>query len=168
MEGIFSFALLFLLVLVIVVVGAAIYYARRRRRGEEVPSERPTTPSERPSGSGRPTPESTEAAAPPTATHEYFKAVRLEAGEEMKMRLYSLDEYEGELGGDARCARERHFVAALRAYRPVEDDWFDYPPERAADVLELTPEEYEVDRERGALLLKRLPRGLPESARDVL
>jgi hypothetical protein len=92
----------------------------------------------------------------------------LETDEEMKLRLYSLDEYESDLGGDAEVAREGNFVAALRAYRPVDDEWYDYPPDKAAGVLELVPEDYEVDTARGALLLKRLPRGLPESARDVL
>lgn len=41
-------------------------------------------------------------------------------------------------------------------------------PDRAAGVLELAPEDYEVDGEIGALLLKRLPRGLPDSAGEVL
>ncbi len=35
-------------------------------------------------------------------------------------------------------------------------------------VLELAPEDYEVDEERSALLLRRLPLGMPMSARDVL
>ena len=34
--------------------------------------------------------------------------------------------------------------------------------------MELALEDYEVDEERSALLLRHLPPGLPESARDVL
>jgi hypothetical protein len=56
----------------------------------------------------------------------------------------------------------------MKAYRPVGDEWYDFTPDRAADVLNLAPEEYEVDRERGVLLLRRLPRGLPSEARNVL
>lgn len=81
------------------------------------------------------------------------------------MRLYSLDEYGKELGGDARSGRH---VAVLKAYRPVDDEWFDYPPDRVARVLDLAHEDYEVDAQHGALPLKRPPRGLPNSARDVL
>ena len=88
-----------------------------------------------------------------------------ETSEEMKTCLDSLGEYERELGGGAR---EDRFVAALKAYRPVEDEWYDYLPDRAAGVPELAPEDLEVDGKRGALLLKRLPRGLPELASDEL
>ena len=35
-------------------------------------------------------------------------------------------------------------------------------------MLELAPEDYEVDEERSALLLRRLPPGLPTWAREVL
>ena len=59
-------------------------------------------------------------------------------------------------------------VGAIKAYRPVGDEWYDFPPDRAADVLDLAPEEYEIDRELGVLLLKKLPRGLPPEARDIL
>ena len=47
-------------------------------------------------------------------------------------------------------------------------EWFDYSPSKAADVLELASEDYEVDKEHQALLFRRLPHGLPMSARDVL
>jgi hypothetical protein len=49
-----------------------------------------------------------------------------------------------------------------------EDEWYDYSPRKAADVMELAPEHYEVDEERAALLLRRLPPGMPVAARDVL
>jgi hypothetical protein len=30
----------------------------------------------------------------------------------------------------------------------LDERWEDYPPDRAADVLELAPEDYEIDEER--------------------
>jgi hypothetical protein len=50
----------------------------------------------------------------------------------------------------------------------LDEEWHDYDPEKAAKVLELAPGDYEVDRERQALLLRRLPPGMPTSARDAL
>ena len=41
-------------------------------------------------------------------------------------------------------------------------------PRVAADVLELAPKDYEVDGDRSALLLRRLPPGLPPEARNAL
>ena len=69
--------------------------------------------------------------------------------------------------GARRRRREDRIVAALKAYRPVEDEWYDYPP-TGPRARWNSPEDHEVDGERGALLLKWLPRGLPESAWDVL
>jgi hypothetical protein len=91
----------------------------------------------------------------------------LETTEGMKIRLYSIDEYRNELSGTHAGPDER-FVAATKAYRQLDDEWYDYSPRKAADVLELVPEDYVVDGECLALLLKRLPPGLPASARDVL
>ena len=86
--------------------------------------------------------------------------------EDMKIRLYSVEQYRDELGGIV--TREGDFVGALKAYRRFEDEWYDYSPRKAADVLELAPEDYEVDKERSSLLLRRLPAEMPVSARDVL
>ena len=85
----------------------------------------------------------------------------------MMMRLYSIEQYRDELGGTA--TRDGGFIAALKAYRRLEDDeWHDYTPDEAAEGLELAPEDYEVDEERSALLLRRLPPGMPIEARDLL
>ena len=85
----------------------------------------------------------------------------------MKIRLYSIEQYRDGLGGAA--TGDGGFIAALKAYRLLEDDeWHDYAPNEAAEVLELTPEDYEVDGERSALLLRRLPPGMSYEARDVL
>lgn len=92
----------------------------------------------------------------------------VESSEDMKLRLYSPDEYESELAGDGIALGDGGFVAALKAYRWLDEEWHDYDPEKAAKVLELAPGDCEVDRERQALLLRRLPPGMPTSARDAL
>ena len=100
--------------------------------------------------------------------HEFYKRMTLENDEDMKMHLYSLDEYRSEFGSDPGSYGGGRFVAALKAYRPVGDEWYDFPPERAATVLDMKPDDYEVDGEHGVLLLRRLPHGLPAEARDIL
>jgi hypothetical protein len=82
----------------------------------------------------------------------------------MKMRVYSVEESRDELGR----ASEGGFVVALKAYRQLDDEWIDYSPRKAADVLELAPEDYEVDEAHQALLVRRLPPGMPVSARNGL
>ena len=99
---------------------------------------------------------------------EFYKRMTLENDEDMKMRLYSMDDYRRELGGDPGSHGGGRFVAALKAYRPVDDEWYDFPPERAARILDMKPGDYEIDGEHGALLLRRLPHGLPAEARDLL
>ena len=98
---------------------------------------------------------------------EFYKSMGLETMEDMKLCVYSVEEYRDELGG-TRAGSNGGFVAALKSYRQLDDEWVEYSPRKAADVLELTPQDYEVDEEHSALLLRRLPPGLPESARDVL
>jgi hypothetical protein len=39
----------------------------------------------------------------------------------------------------------------------LDERWEDYPPDRAADVLELAPEDYEIDEERSALTTQEAP-----------
>ncbi len=39
-------------------------------------------------------------------------------------------------------------MAAIKAYRRLDDEWYDYSPDKTAEVLELMPEDYEVDGER--------------------
>jgi len=169
LNAVFTFELLLITVVVVVAVAAALYLVvtnRRKRRetGREVGS------ADEPIGlgAGGPDDEAIERRAPREPRREFYKRMSLENDEDMKMHLYSLDEYRGELGGDVEASGARRFVGAIKAYRPVGDEWYDFPPERAADVLDLAPEEYEIDRERGVLLLRKLPRGLPPEARDIL
>ncbi len=166
----FTLQLLLVAVVVVVIVAGALYITLRNRRvrhqtGRQVGTADVavgTADDEAANGV-------TERAAsrqPPR--REFYKSMGLETTEEMKLRLYSPDEYESELGGDSGALSGSGFLAALKAYRMLDDEWHDYNPNKAADVLELAPGDYEVDRERQALLLRRLPPGLSTSARDAL
>jgi hypothetical protein len=59
-------------------------------------------------------------------------------------------------------------VGALKAYRLVDGEWYDYSPQKAENVLRLESEDYEIDEESEALLFRRLPHGFPIPARDAL
>ena len=84
----------------------------------------------------------------------------------MKMRLYSLNDYESELKGDGGAFGRDGYVVALKGYMMLEDEWLDCSPRKAAGLLGLAPEEYGVDEEHKAILLRRLPHGFPACARD--
>ena len=89
----------------------------------------------------------------------------------MKMRLYSLNDYESELKGDGDAFGRDGYVAALKAYgrtdsMMLEDEWLECSPRKAAGLLGLAPGEYGVDEEHKAILLRRLPHGFPACARD--
>lgn len=87
---------------------------------------------------------------------------------EIKFRLYSRSQYQSDLGGDASALEREGFLGALKAYLPVDGEWYDYPPQKAEDLLRLEPGDYEIDEESGALLFRKLPHGFPLSARDAL
>ena len=86
----------------------------------------------------------------------------------MKLRLYSPENYQHELGGDGSALKRSGFIAALKPYRLLEDEWLEYPLQPAARSIKLAPEDYEVDEEHRVLLLRRLPHGFPLSARDAI
>ncbi len=95
---------------------------------------------------------------------EVYKSVSLETDWDMKIRLYSPDEYRVEFGEELASG----FVGAAKSYRPIADRYDEFPPERAASLLELRERDYEVDAEHGALLLRRFPPGTPIEAIDDL
>lgn len=156
------------MVVIAVIVGGALYTTvTNRRRQRETNREAGNTDA--PAGMGPGGPEEVIGRSVPHVPHrEFYKRMSSENDEDMKMHLYSLDEYAGDLGGDEGAFGAGRLIGAMKAYRPVGDEWYDFTPDRAADVLNLAPEEYEVDRERGVLLLRRLLRGLPSEARNVL
>ena len=154
-DAIFVVELVLVALLVLGAIAGALYLVSANRRGGERVDR-----SEGLSGS----PEQRAAADP----HEFYKRTSLENDEDMKMHLYSVAEYDKEFGRDLGSRGGRRFVAALKAYRPVGDEWYDLQPERAARVLDMSPDDYEVDGEHGVLLLRKLPHGLPLEARDLL
>ena len=97
---------------------------------------------------------------------EFYERIGLPRGEEMKMRLYSLNDYESELKGDGDAFGRDGYVAALKGYMMLEDEWLECSPRKAAGLLGLAPGEYGVDEEHKAILLRRLPHGFPACARD--
>ncbi len=152
---IFTFELILVVLLILGAIAGALYLASLNRRGGER-----VDGSEGLSGSSE-----QRAQVDP---HEFYMRTSLENDEDMKMHLYSVNEYETEFGSNLRSRGSGRFVAALKSYRPVGDEWYDLPPERAARVLNMSPRDYEVDSEHGALLLRKLPHGLPIEARDLL
>lgn len=111
----------------------------------------------------------TESPAPRRPSRrEFYERIGLPRGAEMKMRLYSLNDYESELEGDGGALRCDGYVAALKAYMMLEDEWLECSPRKAASLLRLAPGEYGVDEEHKTILLRRLPHGFPACARDCL
>jgi hypothetical protein len=168
----FTVELLLVVVVIAVILGGVIYLTVRNRS-----SRRETGSQVRTTGgpaTGAATDKSddapTERSTPPPPPREFYKGAGLERGDEnIMLRLYSFEEYQNELLGGTTNQADFDFIAAMKAYRWLDERWEDYPPDTAADVLELAPEDYEIDEEHSALLLRRLPPGLPTAAReDVL
>jgi hypothetical protein len=156
MDLFFLVNILVVAVLLVAVIGGALYIYGAKRRGVAEAGDSAVA------GAARPSP------PPQDPPREFFMSVSQERDRQMRVRLYPLEEYGTGLGGDADEARRSGFRAALKAQLALDDEWYDYPPEKAAQVLGLAPSDYEVDADKGALLLRRLPHGLPEAARDDL
>ena len=166
----FIIELVLAVVLLIVMVGLLLYLARDRRRLRRETGRQVGT-ADIPVGlaPGEPTEGATERATPRHTPHrEFYESIGPRRGEEMKLRLYSPENYQRELGGDGSALKRSGFIAALKAYRMLEDEWLEYPLQPAAKLIRLAPEDYEVDEEHKALLLRRLPHGFPVSARDAI
>ena len=170
LDALFTLELLLVVAVIAVIVTGAAYFTLRNRRIQRETGHRVGT-ADAPEGTtcDGAADGSTERAAPhQPPRREFYKSMGLRSSEDMKLRLYSSHEYESELAGDSGALRDSGFVAALKAYRMLDEEWYDYDPDKAAAVLELGPGDYELDRERRALLLRRLPPGMPTSARDAL
>jgi hypothetical protein len=157
LDTMFTLEVVLVMVLVAAAAGGALYLAVSNRRARRETGREVST-ADIPVGTA---PEeyaedTIESATPREPRREFYKSMGLETTEDMKIRLYSLEEYQDELGG-TRARPDSGFVAATKAYRQLDDEWHDYSPRKAADVLELAQEDYEVDRERSALLIKEAP-----------
>lgn len=154
METFFIVLLIAMVVLSIVFAVGAAYVTRFEKRDREEFANQARSRSEERAerqGDGR----------------EFYKSLGLGTGEQVKIRLFTLEEYRDELGGDADSARRQRCKGALKAYRQLDDEWYETPPEKAAEPLSLGEEDYLLDEERGVLLLKKLPPGIPAFARDL-
>ena len=58
-----------------------------------------------------------------------YESMGLETTEDMKLRLYSIEEYRDEHGG-TRAGSNRGFVAAPKSYRQLEHGWVESPRTR--------------------------------------
>lgn len=96
----------------------------------------------------------------------FYKTMSHEAEGEIQIDLYSPEEYQELLGGDKGLEKNSEFVAVLKAYKYLEDDWYELQPERAAELLEMDEGDYEADGVRTALLIRKLPPGTPFAARE--
>jgi|SRR5215212_2718373 len=170
LDTIFTLELVLAVGVLVIIVAGAIYLSLHERRGQRQTSRRVSTGNV-PAGTahGEPTDGAADrATSRRTPRREFYKSMGLETSEDMKLRLYSSAEYESELGGESDALSASGFLAGLKAYRMLDGEWYDYSPRKAAGVLELSHGDYEVDRQRQVLLLRRLPPGLPTSAWDTL
>ena len=88
---------------------------------------------------------------PEAPRREFYKSLGLEKDEDMKVRLYPIKEYRDKFGAaNATRGDEGDLVAALKAYRKLDGEWHEYySPKKEAEILELGPEDYEVDEGGG-------------------
>lgn len=170
LDTIFTLELLLAVAVLVIIVAGAIYLSLHDRRGQRQTSRRVRTGNVPAATShDEPTDGAAERVTPRrTPRREFYKSMGLATSEDMKLRLYSSAEYKSELGGESDALKASGFLAALKAYRMLDGEWYDYSPQKAAGVLELSHGDYEVDSQRQALLLRRLPPGMPTSAQDAL
>jgi hypothetical protein len=168
LEMLFLFELLLVALVIIWAVAGAVYIAIHDRRVRRETGRRVGTAD---IAVGATSQERASVTAQGPAPHqpprrEFYERTGLQRGVEMKMRLYSPNDYESELKGDSDAFGRDGYVAALKGYMMLEDEWLDCLPRKAAGLLGLGPGEYGVDEEHKAILLRRLPHGFPACARD--
>jgi hypothetical protein len=168
LEVLFLFELLLMALVIIWAVAGAVYIAIHDRRIRRETGRQVGTAD---IAVGATSHERASVMAQGPAPHQpprrdFYQSIGLQRGVEMKMRLYSLNDYESELKGDGGAFGRDGYVAALKGYMMLEDEWLDCSPRKAAGLLGLAPGEYGVDEENKAILLRRLPHGFPACARD--
>lgn len=156
LTALFLFAILVAVILGLIFSFLAIYVARENRSAE------------RGRIAAKENPQYKEPRSLPDTGFYYQKTGRLGNSRHMKVRLYSLEDYDGELGGKRDAFKAAEFVAALKAYGYYGDHWHEMACEQAVSSLGLKAEDCEVDERRGVLLLRKLPEGLPAKARENL
>ncbi len=106
----FTLELLLVVVLLVGLASGAVYlWVTGRKQGEEAPNREEALGTRA----------SLDVDAP---SREFFERLSLETGEEMRARLYSIAEYENQFGGDFGNAGTGRFLAALKAYRWLDDE----------------------------------------------
>ena len=168
LEMLFLFEMLLVVLVIIWMVAGAVYIAIHDRRIRRE-TGRQVGPAD--TAVGATSQERADVMAQGPAPHQpprrdFYERIGLQRGVEMKMRLYSLNDYESELKGDGDAFGRDGYVVALKGYMKLEDEWLDCLPRKAASLLGLAPGEYGVDEEHKAILLRRLPHGFPACARD--
>jgi hypothetical protein len=149
LEMLFLFELLLVALMIIWMVAGAVYIAIRDRRIRRETGHHVGTAD---IVVGATSQERVNVMAQGPAPHQpprrdFYERIELQRGVEMKMRLYSLNDYESELKGDGDVFRRDGYVVALKGYRMLEDQWLDCAPRKAAGLLRLAPGEYGVDEE---------------------
>ena len=173
LEVLFLFELLLMALVIIWAVAGAVYIAIHDRRIRRETGRQVGTAG---IAVGATSQERASVMAQGPAPHQpprrdFYERIGLQRGVEMKMRLYSLNDYESELKGDGDVFGRDGYVVALKAYSRtnymnLEDEWLECSPRKSASLLGLAPGEYGVDEEHEAILLRRLPPWFPDCARD--
>jgi hypothetical protein len=170
LEMLFLFEMLLVALVIVVVVAGVVYIAIHDRRIRRETGRQVGT-ADIPVGATSQELDKvmTEGPAPRQAPRrEFYERLALEKSAEIKFRLYSGEQYQSELGGDASVLEREGFVGVLKAYWLIDGEWYVYPPQKAEDLLRLESGDYKIDEEHGALLFRKLPHGFPLSARDAL
>jgi hypothetical protein len=132
LEMLFLFEILLVALVIVVVVAGVVYIAihdRRIRRetGRQVGTADiavGTTSQEL----ANVTTEAPALHQPPR--RDFYERLELEKSAEIRFHLYSRAQYQSELGGADSTLEREGFVGALKAYRSVDDEWYEYPPQR--------------------------------------
>jgi hypothetical protein len=170
LEMLFVFELLLVALLIVVVVAGVVYIAIHDRRIRRATGHQVGT-ADIPVGATSQELDNvmTEGPAPhQPPRRDFYERLGLEKSAEIRFHLYSREQYQSELGGDAGLLEREGFVGALKAYRRIDGEWYDYPPQKAEELLRLESGDYKIDEEHNALLFRKLPHGFPLSARDAI
>jgi hypothetical protein len=170
LEMLFLLELLLVALMIVVVVAGVIYIAIHDRRIRRETGRQVGTADV---AVGTTSQERANVMTQGPASHQpprrdFYERLELDKSAQIRFHLYSRDQYQSELGGSADSLEREGFVGALKAYRSVDGEWYDYPPQKAEDLLKLESGDYEIDEENSALLFRRLPHGFPISARDAI